>query len=173
MQILYSILAVYFFVVFVGLRLIVPYFGFKRYKNPKIIPEEIKAAVLDLEQASHDQVSYLEAAYNLVLEKTLHQYKHTRFQAAFKIPRAFVKDLSELWMTREFIYCTGINYILFALLVSSKYFKAQDIRTRHVFLNFITHQYLQVQMNGKWMDADPAGSGIRGKPLGTHASFFG
>jgi hypothetical protein len=151
----------------------VPFYGFKGYNAPKNIPEEIKVAILDLEASSHDQLSYLQNAYSLILDKNLHQWQHTRFQAVFKVPQAFITDLSELWSIKKFIYCTGINYVLLTLLVGSKYFKAEDIKTRHVFLNFITHQYLQVRVNEKWIDADPAGSGIRGRGLGTHASFFG
>jgi hypothetical protein len=42
-----------------------------------------------------------------------------------------------------------------------------------VFVNFVIHQYLQVKVDNGWIDVDPAGTGIRGKPLGKHLSWFG
>ena len=167
------IIAAYFFLVFVVSRLVVPFMGFKQYLPPTDLPPEIKQAIAELENKSHDRMSYLQAVYGLVLDKTLHQWKHTRFKAATRLSRAWDKDLSEIWQTRDFIYCTAINYLIFAMLASSKYFKTQDVRIRHMFVNFFIHQYLQVNVAGKWIDIDPAGTGIRGKFLGTHLSFFG
>ena len=61
----------------------------------------------------------------------------------------------------------------FVMLANSKFFKEDDIRFKYIFLNFVPHQYLQVKVGEKWIDFDPAGAGIRGKPLGTHQSFLG
>lgn len=173
LNILFWIFVVYFFIVFIGLRFVAPFMGFKQYLPPNILPEEIKQEIKNLEASSHDQESYLKLAYDLVMQKTLHRWKHSRFQAAFKLPRLFVNDLEEIWHTNKFIYCTGINFILYTLLANSKYFKAEDVKIKYVFLNFVLHQYLKVKVNGIWVDADPAGAGIRGKPLGQHASLFG
>jgi len=137
------------------------------------VPEEIKAAIIELEERATGQYSYLEAVYELVMAKNDSQWNHGRFKAATHLPRAFVKDLSEIWQTKEFIYCTAINYLVAAFLVNSKYFKPEDIRVRHVFVNMFIHQYLQVRVGENWIDVDPAGTGIRGKPLGAHLSFFG
>jgi hypothetical protein len=152
---------------------VVPFMDWEGFKPPRQTPEEVKAAIAELELRAHDQRSYLEAVYELVLDKTLHQYKHTRFKAAFYIPRAFVSDLSEIWQTHDFLYCTGINYLLYVLLIKSKYFKPEDVRVKHVFVNFFIHQYLQVRIGDRYIDVDPAGTGIRGKPLGTYLRFFG
>ncbi|MBI5530465.1 MAG: hypothetical protein HY918_03110 [Candidatus Doudnabacteria bacterium] len=136
-------------------------------------PQDIKNTIAALEAACINQQAYLEAVYNLVLDKTLHQWHHTRFQAAFRISRLFVKDLLEIWQTKDFLYCTAINYSAFILLAQSKFFTANDIKVKHIFLNFVPHQYLQVKVGEKWVDFDPAGSGVRGLPLGTHAEWFG
>ena len=141
--------AVYFFLVFVVSRFVVPFMGFKQYLSPTDLPPEIKQAIAELENKSRDQMSYLRAVYDLVLDKTLHQWRHTRMKAAFRMPRAWVKDLSEIWQTRDFIYCTGINYLIFTMLTGSKYFKPADIKVRHVFVNFFIHQYLQVRVGNK------------------------
>jgi len=167
------IIVAYFLLIFVGLRLVVPFLGFKKSQPPADLPLEIRQAIAQLENQSTDQMSYLQAVYNLVLDKTLHQWQHTRFKAATRVPRAFVNDLAEIWQTKDFIYCTAINYVIFVMLAGSKYFKESDVRTRHVFVNFVIHQYLQVRVGEQWIDVDPAGTGIRGKPLGNHLSFFG
>lgn len=167
------ILCAYSLLVFFISRFAVPFMEFGGFTPARRVPEEIKVAIADLEVRATDQRSYLEAAYELVMEKNKNQWHHTRFQAAFKFHRAFVKDLSEIWETKDFIYCTAINYLMAAFLVHSKYFKPGDIRVRHVFVNMFIHQYLQVNVNAKWVDVDPAGTGIRGKPLGTHLAGFG
>lgn len=167
------ILVIYCFLVYVASRFIVPFMGFSGFKAPREVPEEIKAAVADLEIKATDQRSFLEAAYELVMEKNHSQWNHTRFQAAFRLPRAFVTDLAEIWQTKDFIYCTAMNFLLATLLASSKYFKQEDILVRHVFVNMFIHQYLKVKVGDTWVDVDPAGSGIRGKPLGSHLSWFG
>jgi hypothetical protein len=168
-----AVLAAYFFLVFVVLRLVVPFMGFKQYLPPTDLPPEIKSAIIDLENKSHDPMSYLQAVYDLVLDKTIHQWKHTRFKAGTRLYRLFVKDLAEIWQTHDFVYCQAINFVVYVLLANSKYFKTSDVKVKHVFANFVCHQYLQVKIGGNWVDVDPAGSGIRGKPLGTHLSWFG
>lgn len=147
--------------------------GFGGFRPPQALPQEVGAAIAEMESRSANQQAYLQAAYGLVLEKTLHQWQHTRFKAATRIYRLKVRDLKEIWQTRKFIYCGPINYLLYVLLVESKFFRPEDVKVRHVFLNFVLHQYLQVRVGEAWVDADPAGAGIRGKPLGAHASLFG
>lgn len=143
------------------------------FKPARQVPDEIKAAISDLEMRATDQRSYLDAVFELVMDKNSSQWNHTRFQAAGRLPRAFVKDLGEIWQTKDFIYCTAINYLVAALLVNSKYFQPKDIKVQHTFVNMFIHQYLKVRVGDSWIDVDPAGTGIRGKPLGTHLVGFG
>jgi hypothetical protein len=164
---------IYFFLVFVLLRLVAPFYGFRQYAPPTDLPPKVREAILGLENKSHDQMSYLQAVYDFVTDKTINQWKHTRFKSATNFSRGFINDLEEIWESEGFVYCTAINFVAYTLIANSKFFKVEDVKVRHVFLNFITHQYLQVRVGGKWMDFDPAGSGIRGGGLGTHASIFG
>lgn len=170
---IFAIIIGYFFLIFVGLRLVVPFLGFGQYRPKVELPSEIKEVVRNLENSVKTEQEYLQAVFNIVMEKNNTQWQHTRFQAAFKIPRLFVSDLKEIWETKKFVYCTAINFVAYAFLVGSKYFKPEEIRARHTFVNMVIHQYLQIKVQGLWVDFDPAGSGIRGKPLGTHLSFFG
>ncbi len=168
-----AIIAVYFFIVFVVLRLVVPFMGFKQNMPAVELPLEIKSKIAELENKSQNQLAFLQGIYDAVLSKTLHQWQHTRFKAAFYVPKLFVTNLADIWQTKGFIYCNAINFVGFAMLANSKHFTAKDIKVRHVFLNFVIHQYLQVKVGDTWIDFDPAGSGIRGLGLGHHASWFG
>ena len=167
------IVTVYFFLVFVVLRLFVPFLGFKQFSMPTELPPEIRQTITDLENKSQTPAAYLQAVYDFIMDKNAKQWKHTRFKAATKLPRMFVSDLTEIWQTQDFLYCTAINYAAFVLLAGSKFFKASDVKTKHVFVNFIIHQYLQVSVDHTSVDFDPAGTGIRGLGLGHHLSFFG
>jgi hypothetical protein len=184
MSIFYILIAVivcYFFLVFVALRLIVPFMGFKQYVPPTDLPLEIKNAVTELENKSYNQMSYLQSVYNSVLGR----WQHSRFKAAVLLPKLFKSDLNKIWHTKGFVYCTTINFVVYVLLANSKYFSAgggsasggketdEFVKVKHVFLNFVPHQYLQVRVGAKWLDVDPAGAGIRGFGLGHHASWFG
>ena len=171
--IIIGLLIAYAFLVYVASRFAVPFMEWGGFRPAVEIPPEMQQVVTDLEGKAFDQHTYLQAVFDLVMEKNRRQWNHTRFQAAVRLPRAFVTDLSEIWNTQDFIYCTGINYLAAALLSNSKYFRPQDIKVRHVFVNFFIHQYLQVRVGEKWVDFDPAGTGIRGSPLGTHLAWFG
>ncbi|MFA5990972.1 MAG: hypothetical protein WC794_01850 [Candidatus Doudnabacteria bacterium] len=168
-----GIILIYFFVVFVFLRLVVPFMGFKQ-NMPKVeLPQDMKIKIVELENKSQNQLTFLQGVYDAVLSKTLHQWQHTRFKAAFYISKLFVTNLADIWQTKGFLYCNTINFVGFNMLVNSKFFTASDIKVKYVFLNFVLHQYLQVKVGESWIDFDPAGSGIRNGLLGAHASLFG
>jgi len=163
----------YFFLVFVVLRLVVPFMGFRQNMPVVALPLEMKTKILELENQFQNQLSFLQAVYNVVQDKALNQWQHTRFKAAFYLPKLFVNNLEKIWQTEGFIYCNAINFVGFSMFANSKFFTAKDIKIKYVFLNFVVHQYLQVKVGENWIDFDPAGSGIRNKPLGTHAALFG
>ncbi len=173
LMIIAGVVGGYFLLVFVGLRLVAPFMGFRQYEPPKQISDDIKQAIINLENKSTDQISFLQNLYNFILEKNHSQWAHTRGRAAVMLPRLFVKDLNEIWQTKKFVYCNAINFVAYAMLANSKFFKASDVKVQHVFLNFVAHQYLKVKVGEKWVDFDPAGSGIRGGSLGTHVKFIG
>ena len=147
--------------------------GFVKYPLPTQIPSEIQAVIAQLEQKSQDQKSYLAVVYDFILQKNNNQWQHTRFKAGTQLYKLFKKDLAEIWNAQGFVYCQSINLLMRVMLAGSKFFKDEDVRVKHTFLNFVLHQYLQVKVGDGWVDADPAGSGIRNRPLGTHASIFG
>lgn len=168
-RILLIVIAVYFFLVFVVLRLLVPFLGFGRFMMPENLPEEIKNAVQELEGRSLSQEDYLKSAYDLVIAR----WHAGRMVTIFKARSAFRKNLSTIWNSPGYAHCNTQNYILFVLLAGSRFFQAKDIEPRCVFFNFFIHQYLRVRINGEIVAADPAGASIRGKTLGEHIEFFG
>ncbi len=163
------IIAIYFFLVFVGLRLVVPFMGFGRFRLPHEIPQEIKNKIVALENSAADQSQYLEAAYNLVISK----WHAGRMNTVLLAPLAFRTNLLKIWNAPGFAHCNTQNYMLFVLLAGSKYFTDTDVLPRCVMFNLFIHQYLKVKVGERIVDVDPAGASIRGLPLGTHIEWFG
>jgi hypothetical protein len=163
------IVLVYVVVVFVGIRLFVPYMGFGRFRLPESLSQEVLQTIRELENKSIDGQAYLAAAYNFVATR----WHAGRMNVIFKAPLAFRTNLQKLWNSPGFAHCNTQNYILFLLLAGSKFFTEEDVQPRCVMFNFFIHQYLRVRVADRWVDADPAGASIRGKPLGEHIEWFG
>lgn len=172
MIVFYSLLVIaslYFFIVFIALRLITPFMGFGKLPILIPIPEEIKIKIKELESASATPEEYLVLAYGFVTSR----WHAGRFDTIQRAPLAFRKDLTKIWSEPGYAHCNTQNYILFVLLVGSKFFNPEDVKGKCVFFNFFIHQYLQVQVAGRLISADPAGASIRHKPLGSHIKLFG
>lgn len=159
----------YLFLVFVALRLVVPFMGFRRWTTPTYIPLSITAEAQGLVTKHPDPSSFLLAAYESISQR----WWAGRLQTVRYAPLAFRTNMERVWNTPGYAHCNTQNYLLYLLLLASKLFSPADIRVRTVFFNFFIHQYLQVRVNGQWVDADPAGAAIRGLALGTHISVFG
>jgi hypothetical protein len=163
------VLGGYFLLVFVGLRMVAPFMGFKQYVPPANLPEEVKQAILELEIKSGDPESYLKNAFNFVLSR----WYAVRHKAVTNFPKLFRKDLKAIWHEPGYAHCSTSNFILYTLLANSKFFKASDVKVRHVFVNMIVHQYLQVRVGKTWVNVDPAGAAIKGWGIGKYLRFFG
>ncbi len=159
----------YFFLIFIVLRILVPFMGFSRLKLPKEIPNAIREKIEELETKSGNSYEYLREAYTYITSN----WHAGRFTTVLYAHLAFRKNLEKINSTPGFAQCNTQNYLLFVLLAGSKYFKESDIRVRTVFFNMFIHQYLEVRVEGKTLSVDPAGASIRGMPLGKYISFFG
>lgn len=160
---------VYFFIVFVVLRFITPFMGFRKPLLPEDVPEEIKKKVLDLKTVSFNKREYLEAAYDFVTT-----YWHAgRMDTVKYAVLAFRSNLKKIWNSPGYAHCNTQNYMLFILLVESKFFKPEDVTFHCVFFNFFIHQYLKVKIGNEWIVVDPGGASIRGMPLGKRIAWFG
>ncbi len=163
MFIFWLILA-YAFCVYVGLRLVVPYFGFQKSELPDETPQQLQDVMLRLERETEGQRAFLEGVYQHI---TKHYYG-SRIRTITNFWRAFI----EPWRIESgFMPCTGQNHLLRLMLVKSGRFTDDDIRLCAVPFNLFIHQYVQVKVNGAWIDVDPWAAFL-GVPLGEKAAYF-
>jgi len=166
---IFFVAAVYFFLAFFVLRLIAPFMQFGAWKYPKSLPENLQQVLARIYSASDTQAEFLQKAYDEV-------YKHfyaTRTNAVLKLPKLFRSDIGMIWNQGGYAHCVSQNYILACLLVASGKFITDDILVRHVFLNFVPHQYLRIKVGDKWIAVDPLFAGMKGLGLGAYGRYFG
>ncbi len=168
LELILVILASYTFIVFFLARLVIPFYGFQKYITPRDLPPDMRKTITELEHQSSDQKSFLEHAY-VYMQDNWHS---ERLKTITALPLIFRTDIDEVWHSRGYAHCTTINFILYTLLVNSRFFTEEDIRIRHVFFNGVIHQYLEVQVGLTWIDADPSTKYLR-LPLGQHSRWFG
>lgn len=171
LQIVLIVLVFYFLVVFVFLRLIVPFMGFKKYKIPEHIPVSMTLEIKRMKSENNNAATYLNSAYEFIKERWQDGRGTGRLNTIKYFFLIFRTDLNNVWENTTFAHCNTLNYALACMLVHSQYFTEDDFRLKHVFCNGVIHQYLQARVDGKWIDADPA-SGNRNYPLGKHMEWF-
>jgi len=94
-----------------------------------------------------------------------HYYKLGRF---LHIPTLYIHSPEKLWnMKGKFIACHQACLLLRIFLVRSKIFSDDDIRVKYSVVNLNTHQYLQVNAEGSWIDVDVWGKKY-GIPFGQY-----
>ena len=166
-EIIIFIALIYFFIVFILARFIVPYLGFKDDELPKDIPEDIINAVEKIKSKAESKRKFLELAYKYLGDK----YYTGRLMTILKFPYLF-KDLNTVWGMRGFMPCTRSNFLMRIFLIKSGFFQEDEIRRRHIFCNFLIHQYLRVKINNEWINVD-VGEKQRGAPIGKYLKYFG
>jgi hypothetical protein len=167
MVIFLYILAVYVFVVFILSRLVIPHLGFKEEVISEPIPAEMMNKINQLKNQAENREQFLELTYDYLGSR----FNSERLNTLLKFSYLFM-PLDKIWRLEGYIPCTMNNYLLKIFLVRSGWFKEADIRRSHVFVNFVPHQYLQVNINDKWLDVD-VGEKQRGLPIGRHLKYFG
>jgi len=161
------IIALYIIIVFILIRLFIPHFGFKCKSLPDKIPLEMEKVINELKSKAKSAGEFLALAYDYLGSK----YRSERFNTVLKFHYLF-KDLDEVWTRSGYLPCSQSNYIMKIFLTRSGFFRASDIKTKHVFVNFVPHQYLRLKINKQWIDID-VGEKQRGLPIGRHLKFFG
>ncbi|HET9946541.1 MAG TPA: hypothetical protein VFQ63_00610 [Patescibacteria group bacterium] len=154
----------YLFLVFVVPRFIVPNYGFTKSSLPSKIPQRFQEVIEKLTKESSSQEEFLKKAYDYITTT----YEGGRFKTFVYFYYPF---LNPFRFEKGFAQCNIQNYLLRTLLVRSKFFTEEDIRVRVVFLNFFTHQYLQVRVGDTWLDIDPHAHSI-GISFGKRAFLF-
>lgn len=164
MQIFY-IVSVYLFSIWVVLRLVVPYMGFKKTRIVESVPEYLSEAIEEIKANSSTQADALRHSYDYVVQK----YYGNRMRTVLNFWRAFGSFENK---SAGFLPCNMQNQLLRTLLVKSGFFMDSDIRIRVTPFNFFIHQYLQVRIDDKFIDVDPW-SDFLGLELGKKSSWFG
>jgi len=147
-----------------GIRLIVPYYGFTTPEVPKQIPAFLAKEVTSIKNASFSKEHFLRSAFQLLVDR----YYGGRWETLVYANRAF-----EPIGRREsgFIPCNIFNHLMRTILVASGEFSNDEIKTVVVPLNFFIHQYLKVRIGDRWIDIDPTYHRL-GIPYGKHAIWF-
>lgn len=166
MAIVYLVL-IYFLTVFFLSRFVVPFLGFKE----RILPEKIPAGMADKINELKSEAGSPEEFLNLSFNYLGAKYRTGRLSTILKFNYLY-KTIDEAWALSGFMPCTISNRIMKIFLTESGYFKEEEIKRRHVFLNFLIHQYLCVKVNGRWLNVD-VGEKQRGLPFGGRMIWFG
>lgn len=168
LYILVALTAIYLIGMYIGLRLVVPFMGFRQYKAPTDLPQEYKALIKQWESETNDPMEYLQKAYDFVLTR----WNCAPFKTMTSFHKIFRKDLARLWNEPGYMHCNTMNFVLNTLLINSKFFTPADVKVKHTILNWVQHQYLKVNVGDKWVEADPGGSHSRGLKLGERTGLF-
>jgi hypothetical protein len=159
-----EILVGYVLIVWILLPLVVPNLGVRR-KVPGELPEYWREVLNGLQATVGSDKEFLMGVYNAVTTR----HHGGRMETVTKCWKAFQDPLLQ---EPGFMHCTGLNFLVRALLIRSGRFSAQDIRVVTVPFNFFIHQYLRVRADGVWYDIDPWALHT-GTPFGKKKSWFG
>ena len=161
------IIITYIFIIFILSRFVVPHLGFKNDKLPEKIPENMREVINKLKRRANSKEEFLKLAYNYLGSR----FRSERFNTFLKFHYLF-KSLDDIWKMKGYIPCTQSSFLMRIFLIKSGFFKEEEVRKRHPFFDFNTHQYLQVNLGGKWIDID-VGEKQRGMQIGKHLKYFG
>ena len=115
---------------------------------PRCIDQQIKKC---LTQSSDDRIKFLRCVSEFLEQK----YCGHRLNVITKLPRLWLRDLKQICNTQGFLYCTTMNYILRVMSVNSGLFQDDDIKLKWTHTWYIMpHQYLQFNINGKYLSVD-------------------
>jgi hypothetical protein len=164
MEIFFIVIIAYLVFVYVILRIIIPNSGFKKSSLPKVIPQEFAMKIHEINTNSKDYFDYLQEAFNYITTT----FYGKRLETIFLFRYAF-EDVYKY--KPGYLPCTSLNYLVRIFLIKSGRFIEEDIKVKTVPLNFFIHQYLQVKVDGKWIDVDPWSAHLE-IPLGKHSFLF-
>ncbi|MDD5032371.1 MAG: hypothetical protein PHR36_05045 [Patescibacteria group bacterium] len=167
MEIAIYIIVLYFVLVFGLSRFFIPHLSFGSDPMPEKIPADMEKVIEELKNKANSPREFLELAFDYLGTK----YHSERLATILKFNYLF-KKLDEILALSGYIPCTQSNFLMRIFLVRSGLFDDGDIKKKHVFVNFVPHQYLQVRIDNNWIDVD-VGEKQRGMELGKHLKYFG
>lgn len=145
--------AAYLTVIFFLSRLFVPLLRKSNCKIHDKLPKDMQKTIYKIKKKSKGKYEFLKNSYDYLIRK----YHGGRLITLVRVDLLFLTDIETIWKRKGYIPCTQHNYLLRIFLINSGFFDEKDIMRKHTFVNFNIHQYLKVNINGKWINVDPAG----------------
>lgn len=140
---------------------------FSKTPVPETLPEEMQR-VIDGLKKSENKKECLKKVYAILNEK----YHGDRLKTYPKIFSIFTRDPNKLWKRNGFLHCTNFDYLARIFLIKSGFFQEEALKLRWTLIWYLSpHQYLQVRIDGEWIDID-IWARVYGIPLGDHAHGF-
>ncbi|HBP01429.1 MAG: hypothetical protein UY41_C0009G0016 [Candidatus Moranbacteria bacterium GW2011_GWE1_49_15] len=100
------------------------------------------------------------------------KYRGYRVKTYTRFFEIFKKDIGYFWGREGFLHCTNMNFIMRVLLVKSGFFAEEDLKLKWTQIWYVSpHQFLQVKVDGKWIDVD-IWANVYGVGFGKHAKGF-
>jgi hypothetical protein len=162
---LFATFFTYLIFIFFMTRLWIPHMGFHKDELPAHIPLGMQKEIERLRSHAENKEDFLVKSLELLTTR----YSGAMLRTITQLDLLF-KDIDWVWKHRGFVHCTQQNLMLRIFLVRSGYFSDDDIRLRHTFFWLDIHQYMQLKLNGQWVNVDPWAT-FRGKPIGEHAGI--
>jgi hypothetical protein len=172
MTIFLIIVIVYILIVFVLSRLFIPHLGFIKDKLPEKIPTNWEKIISELKNRAQSKNDFLSLAYDYIGRKYFFSGIpfFRRFNLFTRFPSLFY-DLDDLYSVSGFMHCPYLNFLMRLFLVKSGFFQEEEIKLKHIFVNFVIHQYLEVKLNDKWVAVDVF-EYSNGLKIGQHLKTF-
>lgn len=155
------VIAIFFIITFLIPIFLLPNYLIFKPKH-KITNPKLKQEIKKLNNIKNDE-KFVKAAF-LYVTNRYHPSGPIKF--LFHLPKLFWHNPNKIIKKPGFAYCHVQNLMLKTILLGSKRFKEQDIKTKINF-TIVSHQYLKVRIKNKWIEIDPWGYG-KGVPYGKH-----
>ena len=140
---------------------------FSKTPLPESLPEKMQITVDELKKSSGKE-DCLKKVYGIMTRK----YRGYRVKTYTRFFEVFKKDIGCFWGREGFLHCTNMNFVMRTLLVKSGFFSEEDLNLKWTQIWYVSpHQFLQVNVDGKWIDID-IWANTYGVGFGDHASGF-
>jgi hypothetical protein len=161
------IILIYIFLVFILSHFVVPHLTWWNEKVPEQIPATMTAEINRLKALAQDKQEFFELCFNYLGSK----YYSDRVDTFYKYSFLF-KNTEEIWGITGYVPCTQSNWVMKIFIVSSGYFKNEEVWMRHIFFNFFLHQYGEVYLDGRWVAFEVGEKQKQNISIGRHMKFF-
>lgn len=134
--------------------------------NSMQLPPELMRTVQALQDRSRQEI--VREVYDVVSR----HFVCSRPQTYLRLWDLFRSDLTNVWQRGGFCHCTQQNELIRQMLLKTGKFSEKQVRTKWGLTHYISpHQWLQVNLDGNWVDVDAWGRHFD-VPFGKNAAGF-